>query len=140
MSLLRSHLLQMLPLMLLCVLLSGITPRGYMPSLGPDGVHLVLCTGVVDDEAMAILADDPGAAALLAVLDGSRGDHNKDAGTDGDMACPFAGGATIDLPVEFPSADRVLIRPIAPELPQTAVVVARHHAARPPATGPPQLI
>jgi hypothetical protein len=136
----RASLLQVLPLMLLCALLSGIAPRGYMPSLGPDGLHLVLCAGVVEDDALAALADDPGAAALLAALDGSGGGHSQDADTDGDRACPFAGGANFDLAGAFPAPDRILSGPSAPELPQTLIVAARHHAARPPATGPPELI
>lgn len=146
---LRHHLLRVLPIMLLCVLASAVAPRGYMPSMGPDGVHLILCAGVTDnaaaagvanDAAVAAVANDPGAGALLAALDNPRGEHGDDAGTDGAMACPFAGGATVDLPAIFASPARILVGPVAAELPQTAVVVARHHAARPPATGPPPLI
>lgn len=140
MPLLRRYLIHVLPVMLLGILVGGLAPRGYMPSIGPAGVHLVLCTGLVDDAAIDALADDPDASALRAVLDGSRDKHGKDADKDGGMACPFAVGPIASLPAMLAAPDRLIIEPMPSELPPTAVVVARHRAGRPPATGPPQLI
>jgi hypothetical protein len=135
----RLALLRVLPIMLLSVMASALVPRGYMPSVGADGVRMVLCAGVVDADAMAALSDDPAAAALLNALKQAQDQHGSD-GYDAPMACPFAGAAIADLPVLASVSEPIAIFAAAPMLSHGAIILARHHAATPPATGPPHLI
>ncbi len=135
----RHALLRVLPIMLLSVMASAMAPRGYMPSMGADGFRMILCAGVVDAAAQAAVADDPGAAALLAALGQAQDQHGSD-GSDAPTACPFAGAAIADLPsLTFVSAPLAAVQPVLFTAPGR-IIRARHHAATPPATGPPILI
>ena len=139
MPFIRLALLRVLPIMLLSVMVSAMAPRGYMPSVGADGFRMVLCAGVVDAEALAAVAADPGAAAFLTALKQAQDQHGGD-GDDAPSACPFAGVASVDMPslADFTAPIAFLATPTL--LPPGTIVRARHHAATPPATGPPQLI
>jgi hypothetical protein len=138
MSCIRQALLRVLPVMLLSVMASALVPRGYMPSVGSDGFRMVLCAGVLDADALAAVATDPGAAALLGALKQAQDQHGSD-GNDAPTACPFA-GAIADLPTVAAVSAPPAVHGAAPALPPSRIILARHHAATPPATGPPILI
>jgi hypothetical protein len=135
----RLALLRVMPIMLLCMMGSALAPRGYMPSVGADGVRMVLCAGVVDAASLAAMSDDPAAAALLDALKHAQDQHGSD-GDDAPTACPFAGAAIADLPALASVSEPIGIFGPAPRRSPGAIVLARHHAATPPATGPPHLI
>jgi hypothetical protein len=139
MSVLRLSLRRVLPIMLICMMASALTPRGYMPSVGAEGFRMVLCASVVDAASMASLADDPAAAALLTALKEAQDQHGSD-GDEAPIACPFAGMALADLPTLASIAAPMAVPVPATSLSPGKIIRARHHAAQPPATGPPQLI
>jgi hypothetical protein len=136
----RRALMSVLPLMLLCIMASALAPRGFMPSAGPDGFRLELCASGLDTASLAADADNPTAAALLKALKQAEKQRHGSEKADGSSACPFAGTGLADLPVltmpQAPLASAVHAQP----LPMGRIILARHHAARPPATGPPHLI
>jgi hypothetical protein len=135
----RLALLRVLPVMLFSVMAGALVPHGYMPSVGADGVRMVLCAGVVDAASLATMSDDPAAAALLDALKQAQDQHGSD-GDDAPMACPFAGAAIADLPALASVSEPIGIFAPAQRQSPGAIVLARHHAATPPATGPPHLI
>lgn len=139
MSRIRLALLRVLPIMLFSVMASALVPRGYMPSVGPDGLRMVLCAGVVDAAAMAAVEADPAAAALLAALKQAQDQQGSD-GDNAPTACPFAGGTVADLPTLTTVSAPPAVHGAVPSLPSGRIIRARHHAATPPATGPPHLI
>jgi hypothetical protein len=139
MSRVRLALLRVLPIMLFSVMASVLAPRGYMPSMTVDGFRMVLCAGVVDAAAIAAVADDPAAAALVDALKQAQEQHGSD-GDDAPTACPFAGAAIADLPTLATVSTPLAVHGAGPSLPPGRIVRARHYAATPPATGPPHLI
>ena len=139
MSRIRLALLRVLPFMLFSVMASALAPRGYMPSITADGFRMVLCAGVVDAAAIADVADDPAAAALINALKQAQDQHGSD-GDDAPTACPFAGAAIADLPALASVSAPIFHAQAALLLTPGTIIRARHHAATPPATGPPHLI
>jgi hypothetical protein len=139
MARIRLSLLRVLPIMLICMMASAIVPRGYMPSVGADGFRMVLCAGAIDAATLASVADDAPAAALVKALKQAQQQHGSD-GDNAPTACPFAGAAIADLPTLAAVSAPPAVHGAAPSLPPGRIVPARHHAATPPATGPPHLI
>jgi len=139
MSRIRLALLRVLPIMLLSVMGSALAPRGFMPTVGADGFRMVLCAGVVDAAAMAEVEADPAAAALLAAFKQAQDQQGSD-GDNAPTACPFAGGPIADLPTLAAVSAPVVVDAAAPSQLPGRIIRARHHAATPPATGPPHLI
>jgi hypothetical protein len=139
MSRIRLALLRVLPIMLLSLMARPLVPRGYMPSMTVDGFRMVLCAGVVDAAAIAAVADDPAAAALVNALKQAQDQHGSD-DDDAPTVCPFAAAAIADLPALASVSAPIVHHEAVLMLALGEIIRARHHAATPPATGPPHLI
>ena len=130
-----------LPALLLAMLFGAFAPRGFMPHLGPDGLTIELCSGL-GNKAATIARDDPRFADYARLAAAKAGVQGDDQGSDQDNPmppCAFAGMAMLAVP-----ADPVVLPQIAPASDLAPalhhqLLRARHHAATPPATGPPAL-
>jgi hypothetical protein len=121
-----------LPLLLLCVVLRGFIPAGWMPSFDAAGMSLIPCYGLAQPESNA--------HSMHAMHHGDSAPQH-DGKSKHDMAgqpCAFAAAAA-DLPrPDFGAA----FKPLAPAepifIPLLAVQIGRGLAAPPPPqTGPP---
>lgn len=128
-----------LPALLLAMLFGAFAPRGFMPHLGPDGLTIELCSGL-GNKAATIARDDPRYQDYARLAAARADQQTDDQGSDEDNPippCAFAGIAMLAVP-----ADPVIVPEIAAagEVPPALhhqLQRARHHAATPPATGPP---
>ena len=119
------------------LLFGALSPQGFMPVFGPDGLHIALCSGSGNTE-LTISPDDPRYAAFTAVYGAHKSDDQQNTADNiTSAACAFSGFAhvavfddAISLPIPL------TITAIARALLQRQLA-ARHKANTPPATGPP---
>lgn len=124
-----------LPLLLLCFVLRGFIPAGWMPSFDAAGMSLIPCSGVTAPQP------EPAAHDMHAMHHGDAAPKHHGGKSKHDMAsqpCAFAAAAA-DLPRPDLGA---AFKPLAPAGPVfvafIAVQVGRGLAAPPPPqTGPP---
>lgn len=132
---------RILPTLLVAMLFGALAPQGFMPRFGPDGLTIELCSGV-GNRAATIARDDPRYQDYLVLAAASTGEPVHDQGDDSDNPvppCAFAGLAMLAVPVEpVELAPMPLTQDVPPAL-HHSLLRARHHAATPPATGPPSL-
>ena len=132
-----------LPVLLLAMLFGALAPRGFMPHFGPNGLTIELCSGL-GNKATTISRDDPryqDYARLAAARAGQQPDHSGDDDADNPMPpCAFAGLGLLAVPVDaIVVPDMVTTAAVPPAL-HHQLLRARHHAATPPATGPPSFL
>lgn len=128
-----------LPVLLLAMLFGALAPRGFMPHFGPQGLTIELCSGL-GNKAATIARDDPRYQdyARLAAAKAGRADHDQGDDADNPMPpCAFAGMAMLALPVDGVVVPPMLAVTAIPPALHRQLLRARHHAATPPATGPP---
>lgn len=141
MEILRTWTSRVLPALLVAMLLGALAPQGFMPRFGPDGLTIELCSGI-GNKAATIARDDPRYQDYLKLAAAGTGEPLHDQGDDSDNPmppCAFAGLAMLAVPV-----DPVIVPPMpatsqVPPALHHSLLRARHHAATPPATGPPSL-
>lgn len=128
-----------LPVLLLAMLFGALAPRGFMPHFGPQGLTIELCSGL-GNKAATIARDDPRYQdyARLAAAKAGQKDHDQGDDADNPMPpCAFAGMAMLALPVDAVIVPPMLAVTAIPPALHHQLLRARHHAATPPATGPP---
>lgn len=128
-----------LPVLLLAMLFGALAPRGFMPHFGPEGLTIELCSGL-GNKAATIARDDPRFAdyAKLAAAKAGKADHGEGSDDDNPMPpCAFAGIAMLAVPVDPVIVPQIVAATIVPPALHHQLLRARHHAATPPATGPP---
>ena len=128
-----------LPVLLLAMLFGALAPRGFMPHLGPDGLTIELCSGL-GNKAATIARDDPRFAdyAKLAAARAGQADHDQGSDEDNPMPpCAFAGIALLAVPTDPVQVPQIVAGTAVPPALHHQLLRARHHAATPPATGPP---
>ena len=128
-----------LPVLLLAMLFGAFAPRGFMPHFGPAGLTIELCSGL-GNKAATISVDDPRYQDYQKLAAARSGQQDHDQGDDADNPmppCAFAGMAMLAIPVDAVTLPPMpAITAITPAL-HHQLLRARHHAATPPATGPP---
>lgn len=141
MGYLRTLVNSILPALLVAMLFGALAPQGFMPRFGPNGLTIELCSGL-GNKAATIARDDPRYLDYLKLAAASSDAVDPDSSTDDDNPmppCAFAGLATMALPHDpIPLPQMVAVRDVPPAL-HHSLLRARHHAATPPATGPPSL-
>ncbi len=128
-----------LPVLLLAMLFGALAPRGFMPHFGPDGLTIELCSGL-GNKAATISVDDPRYQDYLKLAAARSGQLDHDQGDDGDNPmppCAFAGMAMLAIPVDAVLVPQMAAAVQIPPALHHQLLRARHHAATPPATGPP---
>lgn len=128
-----------LPVLLLAMLFGALAPRGFMPHFGPQGLTIELCSGL-GNKAATIARDDPRYQDYLKLAAARSGaqDHDQDDDADNPMPpCAFAGMAMLAIPVDAVIVPQMLAATDIPPALHHQLRRARHHAATPPATGPP---
>lgn len=128
-----------LPVLLLAMLFGALAPRGFMPHFGPQGLTIELCSGL-GNKAATIARDDPRYSDYLKLAAARSGQPDDDQGDDADNPmppCAFAGMAMLALPVDAVVVPPMLAVTAIPPALHHQLLRARHHAATPPATGPP---
>lgn len=128
-----------LPALLLAMLFGAFAPRGFMPHLGPDGLTIELCSGL-GNKAATIARDDPRYQDYLKLAAARSGEQDHDQGDDADNPmppCAFAGMAMLAVPVDAVIVPQMAAADQVPPALHHQLLRARHHAATPPATGPP---
>lgn len=131
-----------LPVLLLAMLFGALAPRGFMPHFGPEGLTIELCSGT-GNKAATIARDDPRYQDYLrlAAAKADQQDHDS-SGDDDDNPmphCAFAGMGMLAIPVDAVMLPPMLAVTDIPPALHHQLLRARHHAATPPATGPPLL-
>ncbi len=138
---LRSLIARILPAVLLAMLFGALAPQGFMPHLGPQGLTIELCSGL-GNKAATVLRDDPRYQDYLklAAARGDAADDQPDDEPDNPVPpCAFAGLATLAMPAEPVTVAQMITAQDVPPALHHSLLRARHHAATPPATGPPSL-
>jgi hypothetical protein len=140
---LRHLWMRIVPIVLIGMVFGALAPQGFMPRYGESGLSIILCSGS-GATAASIDQTDPlytKLARIKAAMSGRDGaPHSGDDRAQPSMPhCAFAGGtmaAILSSPtmIDPPSG----FAPLAPDS-IAAIALSRHHAARPPATGPPFL-
>lgn len=137
----RTLIGRIMPAVLLAMLFGALAPQGFMPHLGPQGLTIELCSGL-GNKAASIARADPRYDDYLK-LAAARGDTlDSDPADDADNPmppCAFAGVAMLAVPADPVIVPQVLITQDVPPALHHSLLRARHHAATPPATGPPSL-
>lgn len=129
----------MLPALLLAMLFGAFAPRGFMPHFGPEGLTIELCSGL-GNKAATIARDDPRYQDYLKLAAARSGEQDHDQGDDADNPmppCAFAGMAMLAVPVDAVIVPQMAAADQVPPALHHQLLRARHHAATPPATGPP---
>jgi hypothetical protein len=130
---------RMLPGLLLAMLFGAFAPRGFMPHFGPEGLTIELCSGL-GNKAATIASDDPRYQDYLKLAAARSGEQDHDQGDDADNPmppCAFAGMAMLAVPVDAVIVPQMAAADQVPPALHHQLLRARHHAATPPATGPP---
>ena len=138
---LRSLIARILPAVLLAMLFGALAPQGFMPHLGPQGLTIELCSGL-GNKAATVSRDDPRYQDYLklAAARGDVADDQPDDEPDNPVPpCAFAGLATLAMPAEPVTVAQMITAQDVPPALHHSLLRARHHAATPPATGPPSL-
>lgn len=128
-----------LPVLLLAMLFGALAPRGFMPHFGPDGLTIELCSGL-GNKAATISRDDARYQDYLKLAAARSGQQDDDQGDDSDNPmppCAFAGMAMLAIPVDAVIVPQMAAVTQIPPALHHQLLRARHHAATPPATGPP---
>lgn len=138
---LRPLIARILPTVLLAMLFGALAPQGFMPHLGPQGLTIELCSGL-GNKAATVSRDDPRYQDYLklAAARGDAADDQPDDEPDNPVPpCAFAGLATLAMPAEPVAVAQMIAAQDVPPALHHSLLRARHHAATPPATGPPSL-
>lgn len=138
---LRPLIARILPTVLLAMLFGALAPQGFMPHLGPQGLTIELCSGL-GNKAATVSRDDPRYQDYLklAAARGDAADDQSDDEPDNPVPpCAFAGLATLAMPAEPVAVAQMITAQDVPPALHYSLLRARHHAATPPATGPPSL-
>lgn len=131
----------LLPALLVALLFGALAPQGFMPRFGPQGLTIELCSGLGNKTA-TIARDDPRYQdyAMLAAASSDASDHDSGGGDDNPVPpCAFAGLVTLALPDDPVTLPQMVAHCDVPPALHHSLLRARHHAATPPATGPPSL-
>ncbi len=131
----------MTPALLLAMLFGALAPQGFMPHLGPQGLTIELCSGL-GNKAATVARDDARYQDYLklAVARGDVPDQDGSDDADNPMPpCAFAGLATLAMPSNGVTVPHIIMAQDVPPALHHSLLRARHHAATPPATGPPSL-
>lgn len=138
---LRQILARVVPIVLIGMMFGALAPQGFMPRYGESGLSIILCSGSGAQQAQIDVAD-PIYTKIAAIKAALADDADRHDGKDEQSTmphCAFAGAAMAALlPTQ---AALALPRPFVPVSPETIadISLSRHHAATPPATGPPAL-
>lgn len=138
---LRNLAIRILPAVMIALLFGALAPQGFMPHLGPQGLTIELCSGLGNREA-TVSRDDPRYADYLKLAEASGSAADQNSGNDADNPlppCAFAGLATLAIPADPVAVPQMLAAQDVPPALHHSLLRARHHAATPPATGPPSL-
>lgn len=128
-----------LPVLLLAMLFGALAPRGFMPHFGPQGLTIELCSGL-GNKAATVSRDDPRYKDYLKLAAARSGPQDHDQGDDPDNPmppCAFAGIAMLAVPTDAVIVPQRVAVAQVPSALHHQLLRARHHAATPPATGPP---
>lgn len=140
MATLRSLVHRILPVLLVAMLCGALAPQGFMPKFGPNGLTIELCSGL-GNTAATIARDDPRYQDYLklAAARGDQADHDPGDGDNPMPPCAFAGMAALAMPADALALPAMMASRDVPPALHHSLLRARHHAATPPATGPPSL-
>lgn len=121
---------------LLALIISALSPSGFMPTQTEQGFAIKLCSGHADSK-LAIKPDHPDYATLALIYD-QRDEPEPESGPEAfEQACAFSGGASIGLASSAPTLDRDVIAPVKHEPSEPRRFALRNRINIPPATGPP---
>ncbi|WP_417590902.1 hypothetical protein [Parasphingorhabdus sp.] len=121
---------------LLAILVSALSPQGFMPTHSASGFAIKLCSGHADSK-LAITPDNPDFALLTLVYgqpDKSAPEPDQEPSTP---ACAFAGGTSFGLASSPPELAMSTLPPAVHEPSEPRRFALRNRINIPPATGPP---
>ena len=122
---------------LLALIISALSPSGFMPTQTEEGFAIKLCSGHADSK-LAITPDHPDYVTLSLIY----GQSNDPAPAESDPesttpACAFAGGASVGLASPSPDLESRALAPATHEPSEPRRFALRNRINIPPATGPP---
>lgn len=123
-------------LALLALIISALSPSGFMPTQTEQGFAIKLCSGHADSK-LAITPDHPD-YATLALIYGQQDEPVPESDPEAAApVCAFSGGASVGLASSVPDLETKLLAPAAHEPSEPRRFALRNRINIPPATGPP---
>ena len=126
------------PPALLALILSALTPQGFMPSQTANGFSITLCSGH-EDSKLAVTPDHPDYALLELVYGNQQPDSEPEPESE-TAACAFASGSSLGLASHSPTIANNAMAPISHEPDSERRFALRNRINIPPATGPPVIV
>ncbi|WP_159643269.1 hypothetical protein [Sphingorhabdus sp. 109] len=121
---------------LLAILLSLLTPQGFMPDQADQGFVIKLCSGHADSK-LAIAPDHPDFDLLTLVYGEQEKNTPEPEPEQSSPACAFAGSAGFGLASSTPEFQFSKLASATHEPSEPRRFVLRNRINIPPATGPP---
>jgi len=121
---------------LLALIVSALTPQGFMPTQTADGFAIELCSGHANN-LLTIAPDDPDYALLKLVHGGKQNDTPEPASKQGTSVCAFAFGSAFGPAAAPPVLSLPVLQPATHEPSEPRRFALRNRINIPPATGPP---
>ena len=122
------------------LIISALSPSGFMPAQTEQGFAIKLCSGHADSK-LAITPDHPDYVTLSLIYGQSNDPAPAQSDPDSTApACAFAGGASVGLASASPDLESRTLAPAVHEPSEPRRFALRNRINIPPATGPPVTI
>ncbi|MEP3465575.1 MAG: hypothetical protein ABJN65_06070, partial [Parasphingorhabdus sp.] len=135
----RAQALRNSVIALLALIISALSPSGFMPTQTEQGFAIKLCSGHAENK-LTISTDNPN-YATLALIYGQQDEPAPESEPEtATQACAFSGGASVGLASSVPDLEVKLLAPATHEPAEPRRFALRNRINIPPATGPPVTI
>ncbi|AMO71990.1 hypothetical protein AZE99_09125 [Sphingorhabdus sp. M41] len=121
---------------MLAILVSALTPQGFMPTHTASGFAIKLCSGHADSK-LVITPDNPDFDLLTLVYGQQNESAPEPEQEPSTPACAFAGGTSFGLVASAPELAMSTLPPAMHEPSEPRRFALRNRINIPPATGPP---